>query len=184
LGDNTYLDGYWQSEKYFRSIEKIIRSECRVKGAPSEINKNFADKIQSVNAVSIHVRRGDYVTDEKTNAYHGVCDKDYYRQAIDHLTASLDDPYFFVFSDDMAWTKANLSTGSQPAEYIDHNTGAGHEDLRLMYLCKHHIIANSSFSWWGAWLNDHAGKKIIAPKKWFQPPITNNDIIPEGWITL
>jgi hypothetical protein len=184
LGDNTYLDGYWQSEKYFKAIEKIIRTECRVKEPLSGTNKIFADKIQSMNAVSLHVRRGDYVTDKNTNAYHGVCSLDYYQQAIARFTATLNDPCFFIFSDDMGWTKANLSTGNYPAEYIEHNAGANHEDLRLMYLCRHHIIANSSFSWWGAWLSDYSNKKIIAPKKWFRAPVTNDDLIPDGWITI
>jgi len=183
-GDNTYLDGYWQSEKYFKPVEKIIRTECRVRELPSAINKNLADKIKSVNAVSIHVRRGDFVTNKEINAYHGVCDIDYYHRAIKLLTTELNDPYFFIFSDDIEWTKNNLSINNYPVEYIDHNISAEYEDLRLMYLCKHNITANSSFSWWGAWLNDFTGKKIIAPKKWFQPPVINKDIIPEGWITL
>jgi Glycosyl transferase family 11 len=184
LGNNTYLDGYWQSEKYFNGIEKIIRTEYRMKEPLSGINKMFADKIESLNAVSIHVRRGDYVKDKNANAGHGVCGLDYYQQAIAYLTGTLAHPYFFIFSDDMEWTRTNLSTGSHPVEYIDHNAAADYEDLRLMSLCKHHIIANSSFSWWGAWLNESVGKKIIAPKKWFRAPVTNDDLIPEGWITL
>lgn len=184
LGNNTYLDGYWQSEKYFKPIEKIIRNECQLKQPASGINRMFEDKIQSLNSVSIHVRRGDYVSDKNTHDCHGVCGSAYYQDAVAYLSAELNDPYFFIFSDDMEWTKANLTTGSHPSEYIDHNAAADYEDLRLMSLCKHHIIANSSFSWWGAWLNESAGKKIIAPKKWFQAPVTNNDLIPEGWITL
>jgi len=183
-GDNVYLDGYWQSERYFKPIEKIIRAECRVKELPSAINKDFADKIGSVNAVSIHVRRGDFVTNKETNAYHGVCSIDYYQQAIGQMIAMIKDPYFFVFSDDIEWTKVNILTGIHTVEYIDHNTGVDFEDLRLMYLCKHHIIANSSFSWWGAWLNDSTDKKVIAPVKWFQSQSVTSDIVPENWIKI
>lgn len=183
LGDNVYLDGYWQCEKYFKPIEYIIRKEFMVKSPPAGMNKQYLEIIRSVNAVSIHVRRGDYITDEITNAFHGVCSLDYYNRAIDRMIAEIDAPYFFIFSDDMEWTKANLTIEGFPVMYVDHNGTADYEDLRLMYTCRHHIIANSSFSWWGAWLNTNTEKKVIAPKRWFQA-FTNNDIIPPAWITL
>jgi hypothetical protein len=181
LNSNVYLEGFWQSEKYFKAIENIIRKEFIVKESPSDLNKCYLDKIRSANAVSIHVRRGDYISDEVTHAVHGVCGLDYYREAINLMMAGVDDPQFFIFSDDMEWTKANLSIDRYPVTYIDNNTTADYEDIRLMSSCKHHIIANSSFSWWGAWLNDYGGKKVIAPKKWFRSLLTNDDIIPDGW---
>jgi len=136
-----------------------------------------------VNAVSLHVRRGDYVLDKLTNTVHGVCDIDYYTEAIGRMTAAISDPRFYIFSDDMEWAKTNLSINRFPVAYIDHNASADYEDIRLMYSCKHHIIANSSFSWWGAWLNNYGGKKVIAPKKWFRS-LTNDDLIPDGWLTI
>jgi hypothetical protein len=183
LTDNVYLEGFWQSEKYFKPIEGTIRREFTVKDSPSELNRKYLDEIRSVNSISIHVRRGDYVTEKETNAVHGVCDLEYYRKAIDRVSAEVSDPRFYIFSDDMEWTKANLSSSTHPSIYIDHNQTAPHEDLRLMYSCKHHIIANSSFSWWGAWLNDNAEKKVIAPRNWFRT-LENRDIIPGGWLTL
>jgi hypothetical protein len=183
LTDNVYMEGFWQSEKYFKPIEETIRKEFTVKDPPSSLNRKYLDEIRSANSISIHVRRGDYVTDKETSAIHGVCSMDYYREAIRRMSAEVSDPSFYVFSDDMNWTKANLSSSPHRAVYIEHNQTAPHEDLRLMYSCKHHIIANSSFSWWGAWLSENAGKKVIAPRNWFRT-LENKDIIPNGWLTL
>jgi hypothetical protein len=183
LTDNVYLEGFWQSEKYFKSIEETIRREFTIKDPPSALNSKYMDEIRLVNSISIHVRRGDYVEDKETSAVHGVCSIDYYRQAIHRLSAEVNDPRFYFFSDDMNWTKANLSGSPHPSVYIDHNQTAPYEDLRLMSSCKHHIIANSSFSWWGAWLSENKGKKVIAPRNWFRT-LQNEDIIPNGWITL
>jgi hypothetical protein len=183
LTDNVYLEGFWQSEKYFKPIEDTIRKEFTVKDQPSALNRKYLDEIRSANSVSIHVRRGDYVTEKETNAIHGVCDLEYYRKAIGRMSVEVSDPRFYIFSDDINWTKANLPGSTHPSVYIDHNQTAPHEDLRLMYFCKHHIIANSSFSWWGAWLNVNAEKKVIAPRNWFRT-LENKDIIPNGWLTL
>ncbi len=183
LGDNVYLEGFWQSEKYFKPIEQTIRREFIVKDEPSTINSKYLDEIRSVNSISIHVRRGDYVEDKETNAIHGVCSVDYYRDAIRLVSAEISDPRFYIFSDDVKWAKANLSNSLHHVVYIDHNQTAPHEDLRLMYSCKHHIIANSSFSWWGAWLNASPEKKVIAPRNWFRT-LENKDIIPNGWLAI
>ena len=183
LTDNVYLEGFWQSEKYFKSIEETIRKEFTVKDQPSASNRKCLDEIRSVNSISIHIRRGDFVTEKETNAIHGVCDSEYYRRAIDRMSAEVSDPRFYIFSDDMEWAKANLSSSLHTDVYVDHNKTAPHEDLRLMYSCKHHVIANSSFSWWGAWLNENSEKKVIAPRNWFRS-LENKDIIPTGWFTL
>jgi hypothetical protein len=182
---NTFLIGYWQTEKYFKSIEPNIRADF-VFGQPmSQKNRQIADEITQSNAISLHVRRGDYVQNTKTFATHGVCSLDYYRAAIQHIAERVDEPNFFVFSDDIAWVKDNLKIDF-PYQYVDHNNGAeSYNDMRLMSLCQHHIIANSSFSWWGAWLNSNHNKMVIAPKKWFAN--NNNfvtDLYPQGWITL
>ncbi len=178
---DAYFEGFWQSEKYFKPAESIIRNELVVKTMPSDINKRLLDEIGSVNAVSVHVRRGDYVSDSVTNAVHGICDINYYKQALNLITTEIADPSFFVFSDDMSWTRSNIMINGYPVTYVDHNAEADYEDFRLMYSCRHHIIANSSFSWWGAWLNSYPGKKVIAPKNWFRSQLINNDIIPQEW---
>ncbi len=183
LVDNVYLEGFWQSEKYFKPVEQLIRQEFIVKEPPSIANRKYLDEINSVNAVSVHVRRGDYVDDKETNAVHGVCSVDYYTEAVTRISAEISNPRFFIFSDDMKWTRENLSPLFHPVVFIDPNQQAPQEDLRLMSSCKHHIIANSSFSWWGAWLNNDAKKKVIAPRNWFTT-LENNDIIPGGWLTL
>lgn len=181
---NVYLEGYWQSERYFADIREIIRKEFKVITPLKDKNLEFSDEIQAVNAVSLHVRRGDYVMDEKTRAMHGVCDLAYYLRAEDRITQTLRDPYFFVFSDDPEWVSDNLKL-RHPTRYISHNGGKAHEDLRLMSLCNHHVIANSSFSWWGAWLSTAPDKLVIAPDRWFNDPsINTSDLIPSDWQRL
>jgi len=181
LPDNVYLEGYWQSERYFAEIRDLIRKEFTVKTPLLGRSLEIADEIQAVNSVSLHVRRGDYVTEEKT---HGVCDIEYYRKAEDRVAQELGNPEFFVLSDDPVWVASHLRL-RHPVRYINHNGSMAHEDLRLMSLCRHNIIANSSFSWWGAWLNDNPGKSIFAPKEWFRDKSHNTaDILPESWIKL
>ena len=184
VSGNIYLEGYWQSEKYFKEIEDIIRNDFQIKHGPDEANIHFAELIKkdSFQAVSVHIRRGDYVNDPETNAYHGVCGLDYYHRAIDRLTEVIKNPHFFLFSDDPKWVKNNLVL-KHPATYISGNPAdKAYEDLRLLSLCRHHIIANSSFSWWGAWLCNYPGKIVIAPKKWFNNPgINTEDLIPDLW---
>jgi hypothetical protein len=185
LPDNTYLEGYWQSEKYFKDVEKIIRNELTFKIPPDPINKEFGDKILSVNSVSLHIRRGDYVTDPITNETHGVCDIEYYQKAIGEIVKIVANPHFFVFSDDPEWAKSHIKIDA-PTEYVTHNDSSkNYEDIRLMSMCHHNIIANSSFSWWGAWLNSNPRKMVIAPKKWFRKPdINTEDLIPESWTLI
>jgi hypothetical protein len=117
-------------------------------------------------------------------ATHGLCPISYYQNAINYISAQVEQPYFFIFSDDMGWAKENLKM-DLPCIYIDHNHGAeSYNDMRLMSLCQHHIIANSSFSWWGAWLNASSNKIVIAPKKWFANNNNVKDLLPIDWITL
>ena len=182
LRSDFYLDGYWQSEKYFKDIEGIIRKEFTVKAAPDFANKEIADKISKCNAVSIHIRRGDYAYSPATNEYHGLCSLSYYENAVNIITKNVNEPSFFIFSDDPEWVKENLKL-KYPVFYVDHNgPEKAYEDMRLMSLCKHHIIANSSFSWWGAWLSANSQKIVVAPKKWFNnPKIDAGDLIPQTW---
>jgi hypothetical protein len=185
LPDNVYLDGYWQSEKYFQSIENVIKSEFTLKEDPDPPNTLMSEKILGSNAVSIHIRRGDYVTNPVTFVYHGVCTLEYYHRAINCITQKISDPHFYIFSDDPLWVKQNLEV-NYPHTYVTHNQDLkDYMDLWLMSLCQHHIIANSSFSWWGAWLCSNPGKIVIAPKRWFsKPDINTQDLIPESWNKL
>jgi hypothetical protein len=185
ISESTYLDGYWQSEKYFKDIEDIIRRELNVIDPPNEENVNYARLIQSSTSVAIHVRRGDYVSRPYTNRYHGVCTLDYYYRAIEYIMSAVDNPRFFIFSDDPKWAQINLKIDA-PTTYVSHNTpDQNYEDLRLMTYCKHYIIANSSFSWWGAWLSQYRDKIVIAPERWFQAIDYNDeDRLPLEWIRL
>ena len=181
LPDNTYLEGYWQSEQYYTDYAETIRREFMVKQPLLGRNRELADEIRSVNAVSVHIRRGDYVTDLGTNAVHGLCSTEYYRKAEEMIVQSVEKPVFFVFSDDPEWVEVNFEPRC-PVIYSNRNGEVPYEDLRLMSLCRHHIIANSSFSWWGAWLSVNPDKIVIAPERWFNDPSINTvDLIPVGW---
>jgi len=181
---DCYLAGYWQSEQYFREAAPAIHADFTFKSLPANRNAELAEQIGQVNAVSLHVRRGDYVNNPKTNVVHGVCSLDYYRDAVQHVSSRVENPCFFIFSDDIPWVKEHLKM-DLPCQYVDHNCGAeSYNDMRLMSLCRHHIIANSSFSWWGAWLNQNPGKIVVAPKKWFANDKNVNDLFPDGWVIL
>ena len=180
-----YLSGYWQSEKYFSSFKNQIRRDFEFRQPISDLNAAISDEILSVNAVSVHIRRGDYITNPRANSVHGVCSINYYDQAISFMVQKLTNPKFFIFSDDPLWVKNNLKTDFT-CKFIAHNhVVESYNDMRLMSLCKHHIIANSSFSWWGAWLNPEPEKLIVAPQNWFSDPnIDTNDLIPNDWKRL
>lgn len=181
---DCYLVGYWQSEQYFQGAASVIRADFTFKSLLANRNAELAEQIGQVNAVSLHVRRGDYVNNPKTNVAHGVCSLGYYRDAIQHVSSRVGNPCFFIFSDDMAWVKEHLKMDF-PCQYVDHNQGAeSYNDMRLMRLCRHHIIANSSFSWWGAWLNPNPGKIVVAPKRWFANDNNVADLFPADWVTL
>ena len=181
--NNTYLSGWWQSDQYFRSIRDDLVREFEPRTKPDGKNAELLKSIQQVNAVSIHVRRGDYVQNAAANTFHGLAPIDYYSRAIKHIEKSVVEPHFFVFSDDLEWCKTELPL-PQNTTYVEGNAGEkAFEDIRLMKHCKHNIIANSSFSWWGAWLNQNPTKIVVAPKIWFQNAQANSetDIVPAEW---
>jgi hypothetical protein len=181
----SYLIGYWQSEKYFTEIAPIIRQEFTVQKMPDGLNRQLLEEMGRINAVSLHIRRGDYVSNQVTNKYHGVLPLSYYQQAIQLITQYVKKPYFYIFSDDSKWVRENIMI-DYPFAVIAHNGAQDdYEDLRLMSACKHHIIANSSFSWWGAWLSTYLEKVVIAPQQWFNScPHNTKDLIPENWIRI
>ena len=187
LTDNKYLEGTWQSERYFNDIERIIKNDFTVKTPQIGKDLKLGQIIKSTNSVSIHVRRGDYISNPKTNKFHGTCTLDYYHKAINLITQKIDNLHFFLFSDDCEWVKQHLKIDF-PLVIVDHNNpDKNYEDLRLMSQCKHHIIANSTFSWWGAWLSENPDKIVIAPQKWFAKEDLNqqtSDLIPDSWIRI
>lgn len=178
----VYIDGYFQSEKYFDECQNEIRKTFKFSVQNlSEDNKSLLSEIEKHNTVSIHIRRGDYINLSK---YKGICDYEYYRKAIRYISDRVDNPRFIVFSNDMKWCRRNFDN---KYIYVDWNQGKdSYIDMYLMSKCKHNIIANSSFSWWGAWLNTHGEKSItIAPKKWLNTVDESEmDIIPDRWVKV
>jgi hypothetical protein len=184
FGPSCYLMGYWQSEKYFYDYEQTIRSDFSFQIPLEAENLKNLLLMENCNSVSLHVRRGDYLSHAPTAKMFNVCSIDYYRDAIAYIAAQVPSPNFFVFSDDLQWARNNIRT-PYPTEYIVGNNGVhSYIDMQLMSSCKHHIIANSTFSWWGAWLNPARQKIVIAPKNWFCNGTNDEDLIPEQWIRL
>lgn len=182
---NIYLDGYFQSEKYFVHIREVLLAYFTFPNLDAE-NEIILKTINTAeNAVSIHLRRGDYLKPE-VQKYHGSLPSKYYLEAINFLNENFEHCRFFVFSDDITYCK-EIFKNIKNIEYIDHNQGKNSwKDMYLMTQCRHHIIANSSFSWWGAWLGKKDGK-TIAPKNWFNKEVANfniQDIVPKNWITI
>ena len=185
LRGSVYLTGYWQSEKYFKDIEQIIRQDFTFRHPPDTENQKLARMIANTNSVSLHIRRGDYISNPDAYEVLGVCSLAYYQAATEELTHTIKQPHFFVFSDDMEWVCQNLRL-DYPTTYVTHNgIEKDYEDLCLMSQCKHHIIANSAFSWWGAWLCTYPAKIVIAPEKWFnKADYDTRDLIPAAWIRI
>ncbi|MFA6222152.1 MAG: alpha-1,2-fucosyltransferase [Desulfomonilaceae bacterium] len=182
LPGNIYLVGYWCSEKYFKDIEPVIRREFKVKTPAHHENEALAREIFFQQSVSLHIRRGDYVSDPTTYNFHGLCPISYYLEAANRIAREIDDPHFYVFSDDKEWIQQYLKLDWR-CTYVTHNgPDQDYEDLRLISQCRHHIIANSTFSWWGAWLSDYPNKIVFSPKKWFRSmAIDTNSIVPPNW---
>lgn len=174
----------FQSEKYFKSIEKIIRNELTLKESLSPIAQEFVQQIKNNSkSVSIHVRRGDYITNAKTNKYHGTCDLSYYEHTILKIRELVLSPHFFIFSDDIEWVRENLKLDN--TTFISNPNLTECEELMLMSNCKHNIIANSTFSWWGAWLNQNPDKIVIAPKQWTANKKSDElNILPKTWTQI
>jgi len=181
--DNTYLEGYWQSEKYFRDSATVIKDEITLKPEFSQQGEDVLGLIKTTNSISLHIRRADYITNEKTFMVHGACSTEYYQNAVEKLQ-TVDDKNLFIFSDDILWAKENIRLPF-PSYFVDHGADKNYLDLYLMSQCRHNIIANSSFSWWGAWLNNNPDKIVIAPKNWFNDQTRDDrDLLPQTWIKL
>lgn len=180
--DDSYLHGYWQSERYFAAIAQDIRSAFAFRTPMSAQNTEMAARIASGPSVALHVRRGDYVA---VNAM-ALCDQAYYDAALTAVRKRMEnDPTVFVFSDDPAWAKENLPLPFEKVVVDFNGPDADYEDLRLMSQCQHNIIANSSFSWWAAWLGETPGSIVAGPAQWFaDTAMSNPDILPARWISV
>ena len=182
--DNAYLDGYWQSERYFLPITGKLLNEFGLKVPFSSYAADFARLMGDSNSISIHIRRGDYVNNPKFAAVHGALPVTYYEKAMKLIEQRVDNPRYFLFSDDPEWAEEHISSRYK-IDIVSGSNATEGEELSLMSLCKHHIIANSSFSWWGAWLNQKQDKIVIVPKQWFVDPNRSMpDLIPGTWIQL
>ena len=177
-----YYEGYFQNEKYFKNYKNDLIKCFSIKEELDDKNLSTLKVIQSTESVSLHIRRGDYVTLQCVNEFHGLCSLEYYEKAIDYIAQKVKSPHFFLFSDDIEWVVQNLKI-DYPYTVVNFNKDKGWFDLNLMKHCKHNIIANSSFSWWAAWLNENPDKIVIAPKQWTLQK-QKGYIAPKEWVKL
>lgn len=188
LTGHIYLDGYWQSEKYFSAISEIIRRDFTFGDSLSPVSAELLTEIKSGCSVCVNVRRGDFVSLSTAAQYHGTCSLDYYRQAWLQLCLKFPGAKAYIFSDDIEWCKDNLSFLT-PSKIVDHSH-AGKKFgayLELMSNCRHFIIPNSSFGWWAAWLGQATNKHVIAPQRWLKNEKANTqlaEITPAEWLRL
>ena len=177
--------GYWQSEEYFKPAEAAVRQQFVFRQSGSDFTQRLDERILATrNSVFVHIRRGDYVSNAKASQHHGVCGIDYYKQAIAYVRERVDRPEFYIFSDDLAWVRPELGPLLSPTTYVSGNQGSNSwQDMLLMSHCRHGILANSSFSWWGAWLNPEPDRIVVAPRQWFADQ-SANDLLPDRWVSL
>ena len=179
---DAILDGYWQSENYFPDVRTALLNEINLRDefvtAPF---RSVVKEIQSVNSVAVQIRRGDYVHNTAVNRDFGCCSMEYYKTSIRSMQEQIKDPQFYLFSDDPEWCRSNFKEFDN-MQFV--NGFEDFQDLILMCNCRHQIIANSSFSWWGAWLNDNTEKVVVAPKLWMKNIESTEDLFPEDWIIL
>jgi hypothetical protein len=181
--DNSYLEGYWQTEKYFAPInDQLKNNDFTFRHELSDKAKILFNEIANCNAICVNIRRADFVV----TAFHGTCSPEYYKKGEEIICSKVTDPHYFVFSDEIDWCRENIKFDG-PVTYVGHEyAGLKFQDyLRLMARCKHFIIPNSSFAWWAVWLNNNKDRIVIAPQKWFNDANWNpKDLIPEQWIKL
>jgi hypothetical protein len=182
----VYLDGYWNTEKYFEEIKSLVRSEFEIKSEIDKKNRELLQLISETNSVSIHVRRGDYLSTELNKKIYGnICTIEYYKKAIHYIGSKVNNPKYFIYSNDINWCKKNLNLDGI---YVDWNSDPkeSFKDLHLMSTCKHNILANSTFSWWAGWLNQNSEKLVIVPSRFFNETIISNieTLIPTSWVRI
>ncbi len=184
LPSSAYLRGYFQSEKYFHDIQDIIRAEFTLKPEFHYLNDDIQSLLTDNEVIAVHFRRGDYVTNKGINSVFGTPSLAYYHKAIAHIAAHCKRPRLFIFSNDTQWVREQFVT-DLPVTYVSDFKLENFQELDLISRCAHMVIANSSFSWWGAWLGTHLDKRVCAPKAWFRSRVFNTkDITPDSWIRL
>lgn len=176
------LDGYWQSEDYFREFSGDIRKFFSGYKSKNAAYTQLRNEIRGTNSTSLHVRRGDYVTNIKASLVHQVCGLEYFMNAIKIVEKGNDNTRFFVFTDDIEWVGANLK--DEKFRIVSAGNMNHFDELSLMSHCQNNVIANSSYSWWAAWLNPNENKKIVAPRRWFKNNLNTIGLIPPNWITV
>jgi hypothetical protein len=183
---SAYLSGYWQSEKYFSAIRELLIHELEVVDPPTAQNREMATRIQEEPSVSMHVRLGDYASDPATRRVHGVLDASFYERAMAHVLQRAPEAHFFMFSDDPERAMKVIGDAARRVTPVSFNdASSSFEDLRLMSMAHHHIVANSTFSWWGAWLRRDLSGMVVAPRQWFADRSRDSsDIVPESWILI
>jgi len=182
--DNTYLYGYFQTEIYFKTLRNELLQIFRIQQEIDLINSSLISQMKSENSISIHVRRGDYL-----NSPFEILDiQNYYQKAIEFIQKEINSPVFYIFTNDYLWVEKNFELLNIKKTIVKINSdNQSYLDMILMSNCKHNICANSSFSWWGAWLNTNPSKIVIAPDRWFKNAEYVNsisDLLPKGWITI
>lgn len=183
MSADVYLHGYWQSERFFGSYSDRVRSAFHFISEPGPLNEEVFADIAAHRSASVHIRRGDYLS-SKNSAIYSQCRPDYYLSGMKLLQDRVGPLRFFIFSDDPDWAGAFFDGKEFDFRVVSHNSGASsHNDMRLMSACDHHVIANSTFSWWGAWLNPNLDKIVIAPRQWMYGT-PSSSIVPDGWIRL
>ena len=176
-----YLRGYWQSWRYFEPVQDTILKDFTFAIPFSQQVLNKAAELQATESIAMHFRRGDY-TDATTAAYHGICEPAYYDAAAAYMLTQHPQAKFYIFTNDPAWVKDNLPAGISYEIVSGKLSHTQYEDLFLMSHCRHQVIANSSFSWWAAWLNRHKGKQVVAPARWFAiDSLSAKDLVPASW---
>ena len=179
------INGYWQSYKYFDHIADVIRTDINTIRNISPASIKLLEKIKATDSLCVHIRRGDYITNSSAAQVHGLCDMSYYANGIDIAASNLNNPHCFLFSDDPQWVSENFKCKFDRTVVDVNGPDTAHEDLWLMSACKRFVIANSSLSWWGAWLNDSPDKIVVAPKTWFKVSnMDTSDLIPPSWIRI
>jgi hypothetical protein len=180
----SYIHGYWQSELYFSDFANVIRTDFSFKADLDELDLPIFHKMSEAPCASLHVRRGDYLKGKFKNVYAN-CDISYYVSAVQLLRNKFPNIRLFAFSDEPEWIVKFLEPELGQIEIVSHNTGIrSSNDMRLMSLADHHIIANSSFSWWGAWLNPSKDKIVITPKDWFKDGRSTLNLLPLSWVKI
>jgi len=185
VGKEAYIDGFWQSERWFVPHKNQILEEIALREEPPPEFREWEDRLSGNDVVSVHVRRGDYQAHEATKSVYGVCGEGYYRQAADEVARRIGAPRFFVFSDDPAWAERELDLG-RPFEVVRTKGLAEYHELHLMAKCAHNVISNSTFGWWGAYLNRNPSKVVVSPSRWTKPEagLRESGLIPSSWIAI